>query len=383
MGNNGNDKIVDLNDYMPANEFIRYNKNTILEGINFDNKCIEKGGIIDEMSKYLILPLIRDAVFWIFEFIRNLIHFGYKEYLYVGSFYIYLNIYELYFAYFYTLNNKHPFICDFCIFMPFIIAHIVGTFSNSQSYMHAAVYIFLAYSVVFIPRLFLITVNRIKDVLVYFKLIKGYGHEVYEYASACAIGILYGASFAMGFYSQRVGMIASMFSSIPITDLYMRECMSGLIVFSMVRALFLYSENLIDRASSKEKNVLISANKVMETKHKLFMFMIYMMFILGSVSFLCTYYSLHRAMVDTKIVEDVKCIDHVASQILADPLVIVVNIAKSSLSNMFTGIVKSIGIFFDEVEYVAEGLVSLVENAVLKLGSLFSLLHSVDITSIF
>lgn len=372
---------INLNDYIPMVEFIKYNKEHILKNAKND-PCLNNG-IMAEMQRYFILPLIRDGFCWVFEFIRNLMHFGYKEFLYVSSFYIYIVIYDTYSAYFNSVGTRYPFICDCFIYFPFIIAQIVGTTRMNRSWAAPITYFILSYCIVLIPRVVIQSIHYIKNILASFKKIEGFGNEKLEYMVAGLVGVLYGGFLAMVFYGTRIKLLKWIVGLDNISPLYMRECLSGLIVFSVVRGFFLYSECLISNGAMKDKNILLSANRVTDLKTSLFMIMIYGMFIIGSVSFVCTYYSITQAMKDTTIVEDIECINSVASKVCSDPLGIVINIAKGSLTSLFTGMADSIKGFYDGLIKNPKRTLEKVGMFIVERSPLYWILKSIDIKSLF
>ncbi|KAI5188818.1 hypothetical protein NEMIN01_0186 [Nematocida minor] len=361
------EQVIDINNYRVGAEFIYHNKDVFLKKAGLDDECMGDGRIFDEMKSYFILPLIRDCIYWPIEFIRNLLHFGFKEFLYVACFYLYMCIYDLYSIYFHSMHLMLTPLCDFFIFLPAILAQTIDSYDSAGWWGYSLVYILLCYLVVYIPRVFLITIESTKRTLWIFGF-KAYGFENYSYAIACALSLLYGASTAMFFYSLKFHLITSISGRRSIPDLYMRDCAASLVIFSIVRMIFLHTEYLLTKTPFKKKNLLVSRRDVFELKKPLIVFMVYTMAILGSLSFLYTYYSIARAVQDTSIVEDVKCINYVASKVCADPLELVLDISKKSLKNLFKACMDTISKYLGKAKEVTEKLADETDKLAQKAG---------------
>ncbi|KAI5131409.1 hypothetical protein NEPAR04_0725 [Nematocida parisii] len=322
-----------VDEYAVGINFCKHNKEVFVGDLPKDHPCRKEGNIFEEMSTYFVLPLIRDAFLWIFEFIRNLIHVGYMEVMYIITFLFYLNTYKVYSTQFHNSRLFMTIICDCIMYFPLIIAQVCHTSRNSGSQMQSVAYIIFAYAIVALPRGFLIFIENIKNALWSINVNTVGGTKVF-YGIASVYSVFYGLTIALVIYMHENSFAVNWFKK-KISDLYLRECAAGLVAFSIIRAMFLYTECLLDNNPYKKKNALSSEEEAARLRRTLFIAMVYMAVVIGSVSFIYTYYSIGRAARDTSIVEDIDTINFMASRIMCDPVALVAKIAKNTFSDFW------------------------------------------------
>ncbi|KAI5167010.1 hypothetical protein NEIRO02_1605 [Nematocida sp. AWRm79] len=337
-------------EYAVGINFCKHNKEVFVGDLPMNHPCRRKGNIFEEMSTYFVLPLIRDAFLWIFEFIRNLIHVGYMEVMYIVTFLFYLNTYKVYSTQFHNSKLLMTILCDCIMYFPLIIAQVCHSSGNSGSVWQSAIYIISAYVIVAFPRAFLIFIENIKNALWTININAVGGASIF-YGIASVYSVFYGLTIALVVYIHEKSFAVRWFEKNQLSDLYLRECAAGLVAFSIIRAMFLYTECLLDNNPYKEKNELSSEEEAARLRRILFIAMIYMAVVVGSVSFIYTYYSIGRAVRDTSIVEDIDTINFMASRIMCDPVALVAKIAKNTFSDFWVevkSVFSAIGAAFEK-----------------------------------
>ncbi|KAH9387294.1 uncharacterized protein NEMAJ01_2190 [Nematocida major] len=320
------------NEYAVGVEFIQHNKESFLKNISQENPVFKRSTIFQEMATYFVLPLIRDAFLWVFEFIRNLIHIGFMEYLYFFSFFVYTSTYSIYSESFHTLRYTQRMLCDIFTFSPLICAQIVHTWCNYEGFMYPLAYGSFCMMVVVGPRLSLHTMDIIRDKIPFFR---SKNSDEIMYGIAAGFSLFYGITIAVLLYTDYYCPISLLVWSGKITDLYIRECFAGIISFSAIRAFFLYTEVVLDKAPYRKKNLLLSERDVFRVKSSLMLIMMYFLVLLGSGAFIYTYYSFKLAAEDTSIVEDIQCISYVTKGVMCDPLLVILDISRASLVSVW------------------------------------------------
>ncbi|KAI5160608.1 hypothetical protein NEAUS03_1253 [Nematocida ausubeli] len=331
-------KAVIFDEFKVGVEFCKHNRDELLGELPNNHPCVKEGNIFERMSTYFILPLLKDMLTWVFEFLRNLVNFGYMECLYIVTFYFYLSSYSIYSEQFHGMMMFMTTVSDSLLYIPLIAAQIVHTWENSgKSILLPLLYTIICYLIIFAPRLILIMVENVKNGLWTFS-VSTVKTEKLIYGVICAYTVFLAVPSILTIYSTGFRMLPDSFTMLETTDLYIRECIAGLISFLIIRIIFLYSECFMDRTPYKKKNLLSCEEDAAKLRRVLLLFMVYTTFCIGSVAFMYTYYSFQRAATDTKIVEDIRCINYAATRVMSDPVSIVASLAKKTFKDFWSDI---------------------------------------------
>ncbi|OAG29283.1 hypothetical protein NEDG_01356 [Nematocida displodere] len=303
---------------------------------------IVNDGVSEEAKKFYgelgtmgFIPLVRDALLFIPEVIRNLVYVGHMELLYVVGIFHFLFMYRAYSKRIarHRISILGPLIMDAGVIIPFVLVFIIegamdaGVRMSGEDYvMMSWVYLILAMAIAVLPRILmssLVSFSELGDKVFWWVRVRVTKNGLISYGIGLITTIVLALGFAIVFYSGSMSyqfMISEGTSKAPYWNMYMAKCYSGLISLGIARCIFLFAERALEVAEISG-NVIFDGNA--EVVHKQTQIMVitsYLFIVIGAVSFLSTYYTVGEAFGDTRLVKDIGYLFSGLCALVKDPI---------------------------------------------------------------
>ncbi|KAI5186167.1 hypothetical protein NEHOM01_1332 [Nematocida homosporus] len=285
--------------------------------------------------------LFKDFLTFIPEVVRNLIHVGSCELVYIVGFAIFLFFYDAFYHHIRKLVSYRRILVDMGIFIPYILAHILWRWSGTTNGMVQVQFLFIASLVVIVPRVAMMSVKYvIPAIITQVQLITGTrrkedgdfkytslfmkGGEMYHMVGILA-AVTLGIVLAFGVYgasgTYRVGIEGDQLGGILKADYTTRfraQCCMAILFLGVSRAIYLYAERVMAVSRFTSSNKFTSLKNMADAKGKLISTNTYIFGILGCISFMFIYYSWTLPFSNTRLAVDLAIIGYAINATVSD-----------------------------------------------------------------
>ncbi|OAG29928.1 hypothetical protein NEDG_01475 [Nematocida displodere] len=327
-----------------------------------------------ELERDGFVPLVRDALLFIPEVIRNLIYVGHMELLYVVGIFHFLLMYRAYSKRISThrLSILGPLIMDAGVIIPFVLVFIIegamdaGVRMSGEDYvMMSCLYSSLAIAIAVLPRILMSSLVGLAGLggKVFWLIKLGMTKNgLISYGVGVGATAVMALGFAIVFYPGNMSyqfMVSESTIKAPYWNMYMDKCYSGLISLGIARCIFLLAERALLVAEISGSVVFEATFAVAHKQTQLLVITGYIFIVVGTISFLYTYYTVSEALSDTRIVKDIWYLYIGLCALVKSPA----KLAKIIFGVLYTRLIdKAEGIFNSIRDWVSSNVITPISN---------------------